>query len=189
MTVNRRVRKRYELLLSLISPCWCGFSLHVSCHFHVCHTAFWRHVPTHIHHHRYTVGALYEATSLSNIQRVVSPTPADTDKHSPVYYCLSLPCLLACGIRGAVTTASPRDHSEIMQPPSPASAPRQLLLSSLQTVCKSLCEFNLPPDFTVLPFSWRLHGLKNARSKRTKCIGKTAGLVCGLKPRFKFGNE
>lgn len=111
--------------------------------------------------------------------------PADTNKHSPVYYCVLIPRLFAYRISEAVTSASPRDHSEIMQPPSPAPAPRQLLLSSLQSVCKSLCEFNLPPDFMVLPNSFRLPGLEMPEAN----IWNTGVLVHGLKLQFKFGNE
>lgn len=131
-------------------------------HFHICHTAFWRHeqalhVSIHIHHHPYTLWVLYEPTSLSNIHRGVYPC---IHKHYPVYYYAFIPHLLAYGISEAVTSAGPGNHSKIIHPPSPAPVPRQLLLSSLQSVCKSLCEFNFSPGFMVLPISWRLPRLE-----------------------------
>lgn len=84
--------------------------------------------------------------------------PADTNKHSLVYYCIFLPRLFACGTSEAVTSTSRRDHSEMMQPPSPARHPDSISCPHYNLFVKACV--NSIYHLILLPTSWKLPALE-----------------------------
>lgn len=185
-----RVRKLSELS-GIIFPRWFGFPFMFRPTFNsatqpstpwTSAACFHTHPSPRVHFMSAVWGNITEQYS----QRCFQPTE---NKHKQMFPCLLLRFSTSfVRLRGLWSCHLHQSQGSLWNY-APASAARQLLLSSLQSVCKSPCEFNLPPDFTPLPISWRFPGLQMTDAKAQSASSNTTALVCGLKLQFKFGNK